>query len=162
MLFHSFNANDTLVDIDFLKLLDGVLSPLAILKAKDPNVNTDTIFEEWKKVDKNSSLTSIALPISPILWDNDNLKILNSVLTGCPEISVIAVRLILINLDDIAVGNVSICSSINLAAVLHTIVTKCITIITNNDLSNLARGLLTRCSNPMAKNAISILNKGIK
>jgi len=163
LLIHTFNSNDTLLEIEFLKLLDGVLSPLAILKAKNSNTNIDAIFEEWKRLIGISSLTNLSIPVNPILWDNENLKILNSVLTGCPEISVVAVRLILINLDDMTVGNISICSSINLAAVLHTIATKCITIITNNDdLTKLAKGLLSRCSNPIATNALSVLEKSMK
>jgi len=156
------NIDCNIVEVEFLKLLDGVLSPLAIMKSNDNKINIDTIFDEWKKLIGFSTLTS-TICNSPILWDNENLKILNSVLTGCPEISVLTVRFILINLDDVAVGNVNICSSINLAAVLHTITTKCITVITNNeDLMKLARELLLRCSNPMAKNALAVLNNTVK
>ena len=156
------NVDCNIVEVEFLKVLDGVLSPLAIMKSNDYNINIDTIFDEWKRLIGISTLTS-TVSNSPILWDNENLKILNSVLTGCSEISVLTVRFILINLDDVAVGNINICSSINLAAVLHTITTKCITVITNNeDLMKLARGLLLRCSNPMAKNALAVLNNTVK
>lgn len=161
LLNYTFNVECIFVEMEFLKLLDGVLSPLAIMKSNDINFNIDTIFDEWKRLIGGSTL-SLAIPNSPVLWDNENLKILNSVLTGCPEMSIATVKLILLNLDDMAVGNISICSSINLAAALHTITTKCITIITNNDdILKLARALLLRCSNPMAKNALTAIDKSL-
>jgi len=162
LLFNTFNnSNANKTDFELIKLIDGVISPLALL-IDNENLNIHNIFDEWKKLIELNQIILSNLPSSnnSIIWDNDNLKVLNSVLTGCSDLSITTIRCMLMNLDDISIGGVILCSSINLAALMHTITTRYISIIkSHDDLSRLVKGILMRLSNIMAKNALTAFEK---
>lgn len=159
LLYHTFSNSNSSTDFELIKLIDGIISPLALLITNE-SLNIAAIFDEWKKIVALNQIIMSNNPNNPIMWDNDNLKVLNTVLTGCADLSIGTIRCMLTNLDDISVGNVVLCSSTNLAAVTHTITTRYISIIkSHDDLNKLVKGLLMRLSNIMANSALSALEK---